>query len=40
MKLYTEKQHSIAQICRMLGISKPTLYKYLADAPAAGTTNP
>ena len=38
VKLYDEKQHTIAQICRMLGISKPTLYKYLADASAAGTT--
>ena len=30
VKLYDEKQHTVAQICRMLGISKPTLYKYLA----------
>ncbi|WP_275580652.1 helix-turn-helix domain-containing protein [Herpetosiphon giganteus] len=40
VKLYNEKQYTIAQICRMLEISKPTLYKYLADASAAGTTNP
>lgn len=29
VRLYDEKQHSINQICRMMGISKPTLYKYI-----------
>ncbi|HAU0297844.1 TPA: recombinase family protein [Legionella pneumophila] len=28
-KLYEDKQHSIIQICNLIGISKPTLYKYL-----------
>lgn len=28
-KLYCEKQHTVKQICELLGISKPTLYKYL-----------
>lgn len=28
-KLYTEKQHTIGQICDMLAISPPTLYAYL-----------
>lgn len=32
VKLYTEKQHTIGEICRMMGISKPTLYNYLAEA--------
>jgi DNA invertase Pin-like site-specific DNA recombinase len=32
VKLYTEKQHTIVEICRMMGISKPTLYNYLAEA--------
>jgi DNA invertase Pin-like site-specific DNA recombinase len=32
VKLYTEKQHTILEICRMMGISKPTLYSYLAEA--------
>jgi DNA invertase Pin-like site-specific DNA recombinase len=27
--LYNGKKHSIMQICEILGISKPTLYKYL-----------
>lgn len=29
IKLYESKQHSITQICSLVGISKPTLYKYL-----------
>jgi DNA invertase Pin-like site-specific DNA recombinase len=28
------KQHSIAEICRLMGISKPTLYSYLEEANA------
>jgi len=32
VKLYAEKQHTISEICRMMGISKPTLYNYLAEA--------
>lgn len=29
VKLYEEKTHTVIQICQMMGISKPTLYKYL-----------
>lgn len=29
IQLYEGKQHSINQICNLIGISKPTLYKYL-----------
>ena len=29
VRLYDEKKHSIDQICKMMGISKPTLYKYI-----------
>ncbi|HFF3664345.1 TPA: helix-turn-helix domain-containing protein [Legionella pneumophila] len=29
IQLYQEKKHSIQQICQLLGVSKPTLYKYL-----------
>ena len=32
VKLYNERQHSIAEICQMMSISKPTLYKYVAAA--------
>lgn len=34
VKLYAERQHTIAQICQMMGISKPTLYSYLEEASA------
>jgi len=32
VQLYLAKEHSIAEICRLMGISKPTLYSYLAEA--------
>ncbi len=32
VKLYDEKQHTVDQICEMMGISKPTLYKYIEAA--------
>jgi DNA invertase Pin-like site-specific DNA recombinase len=32
VQLYDAKQHTIAEICRMTGISKPTLYNYLSEA--------
>jgi DNA invertase Pin-like site-specific DNA recombinase len=32
VKLYNDRQHSIDEICHMMGISKPTLYKYIAEA--------
>ncbi len=31
-KLYDEKKHTVDQICEMMGISKPTLYKYIEAA--------
>lgn len=31
VQLYEGKQHSIKQICSLIGISKPTLYKYLKN---------
>ncbi|MBN1218751.1 MAG: recombinase family protein [Anaerolineae bacterium] len=30
-KLYNEKKHTIKEICRVLGISRPTLYAYLGQ---------
>ena len=30
VKLYHDRQHTIAQICQMMSISKPTLYSYVA----------
>ncbi len=32
--LYKAQKHSIKQICEMVGISKPTLYKYVARSKA------
>ena len=32
VKLYSEKQHTIKEICQMMGISKPTLYSYIEEA--------
>ena len=32
IRLHCERQHSIAEICKMMGISKSTLYNYLAEA--------
>jgi DNA invertase Pin-like site-specific DNA recombinase len=29
IQLYEEKKHTVKQICQMMGISKPTLYKYI-----------
>jgi len=29
-RLYDEKKHTVIEICQMMGISKPTLYAYLA----------
>jgi transposase-like protein len=34
VKLYVEKQHTVGEICRMMGISKPTLYNYVAESSA------
>jgi|SRR5918992_3705008 DNA invertase Pin-like site-specific DNA recombinase len=32
VKLYNQREHPIDEICRMMGISKPTLYKYVEEA--------
>ena len=32
VQLYDARQHTIAEICRIMGISKPTLYNYLSEA--------
>jgi DNA invertase Pin-like site-specific DNA recombinase len=31
LRLHQERQHSIAEICQIMGISKSTLYNYLAE---------
>ena len=35
VELYERKEHTINQICEMMGISKPTLYKYIEAAKKA-----
>jgi DNA invertase Pin-like site-specific DNA recombinase len=39
VRLYNEKGHTVDQICKMMGISKPTLYKYI-DAEQKVTSKP
>lgn len=33
VELYNQRKHSVKKICEMMGISKPTLYSYLREAP-------
>ena len=33
VSLYNEKQHSLDEICQMMGISRTTLYTYLGSTP-------
>ncbi len=41
VSLYKEKQHSLDEICQMMGISRPTLYSYVAEEQnSAPQTNP
>ena len=32
LRLYHERQHTVAEICRMMGIGRSTLYNYLTEA--------
>ncbi|MBV8345973.1 MAG: helix-turn-helix domain-containing protein [Singulisphaera sp.] len=32
LELYTQRKHTVEEICRTLGISKPTLYAYVRGA--------
>jgi DNA invertase Pin-like site-specific DNA recombinase len=41
VSLYNEKRHSLDEICQMMGISRPTLYSYVAEEKnSAPQTNP
>jgi DNA invertase Pin-like site-specific DNA recombinase len=35
IKLYNEKEHTVEEVCDLMGISKPTLYKYIESAVKA-----
>ena len=39
VNLYDEKKHSVKEICEVMGVSKPTLYKYI-KAARTETTEP
>lgn len=30
-KLYKDREHTLQEICQMMGISKPPLYQYLRE---------
>ena len=32
VQLYRDQHHTVVEICRLMGISKPTLYSYLDEA--------
>lgn len=32
VQLYKDKKHTVAQICVLMGVSRPTLYKYIESA--------
>ncbi|EGI16394.1 putative resolvase [Escherichia coli M605] len=34
VRLFDERKHTVTQICEIMGISKPTLYKYIAAVKA------
>jgi DNA invertase Pin-like site-specific DNA recombinase len=36
-RLYDEKQHSIQELCELVGVSKSTLYAYLRERESANT---
>lgn len=38
-KFYDEQEHKVKEICKMLGISKPTLYEYLKRRTQDGMMN-
>lgn len=39
VQLYNEKKHTVAQICVLMGISRPTLYKYIESAKVVQEMN-
>ena len=36
LRLYQEREHSVGEICRIMGISKPTLYSYVREESSTG----
>lgn len=40
LRLYHERQHTVEEICRMMGVGRSTLYNYLAEAGCDGHKPP
>lgn len=40
LRLYHERQHTVGDICRMMGVGRSTLYNYLAEAGRDGHKPP
>ena len=40
LQLYHERQHTVEEICRMMGVGRSTLYNYLAEAGCDGHKPP
>ncbi|RIK08226.1 MAG: transposon DNA-invertase [Acidobacteria bacterium] len=39
-RLYDEREHTVGEVCKIIGISKPTLYAYLAQRDGAPVNSP
>ncbi len=39
VQLYDERKHTVTQICELMGVSRPTLYKYIEAAKNTVFTN-
>lgn len=40
IELYERKEHTVKQVCQMMGISKPTLYKYIEEERGTSDSKP
>lgn len=38
VKLYDERKHTVTQICELMGVSRPTLYKYIDASKSKAST--
>lgn len=39
-RLYDEREHTVGEVCKMIGVTKPTLYAYLARRDGAPVNSP
>ncbi len=40
IELYERKEHTVNQVCQMMGISKPTLYNYIEEERGKADSKP